>query len=66
MDNKPVSTACILDGDAVRVWHEASDERLKRALAQQGISRFLKQEDLTDSLECIQPLIQTFSLGSLY
>ncbi|MDA1324716.1 MAG: CDP-alcohol phosphatidyltransferase family protein [Proteobacteria bacterium] len=48
MDNKPVSTACILDGDAVRVWHEASDERLKRALAQQGISRFLKQEELTD------------------
>ena len=45
---EPVTIACVLDGDAVRVWHEASNDRLKRALAQQGITRFLKQEDLAD------------------
>ena len=44
----PVTSACILDGGAVRVWHEASDDRLKRALAQQGITRFLKQDELTE------------------
>ena len=43
-----MTIACILDGEAVRVWHEASDARLKRALAQQGITRFLTQEELTD------------------
>jgi len=43
----PVTSACILDGGAVSVWHEASDDRLKRALAQQGITRFLKQDELT-------------------
>ena len=48
MRAKPVTIACILDGDGVRVWHESSDDRLKRALAQQGITRFLKQEELTD------------------
>ena len=35
-----------MDGNAVRVWHEASDDRLKRAVAQQGITRFLKQQEL--------------------
>ena len=44
----PVTSAYILDGGAVRVWHEASDDRLKRALAQQGITRFLKQDELTE------------------
>jgi len=45
-DREPVSSACILDGEAVRIWHEASNDRLKRALAQQGITRFLKQGEL--------------------
>ena len=44
----PVTSAYILDGGAVRVWHEASDDRLKRALALQGITRFLKQDELTE------------------
>lgn len=43
---KPATAACILDGDAVRVWHEASDDRLKRSLTQQGINRFLTREEL--------------------
>lgn len=43
-----MTSAYILDGGAVRVWHEASDDRLKRALAQQGITRFLKQDELTE------------------
>lgn len=38
--------ACVLDGPAVRVWHEASDARLIRALSQQGITRIVAQEAL--------------------
>lgn len=47
-DHKPATIACILGGTAVRVWHEASSDRLKRALAQQGITRFLNKDELSD------------------
>jgi phosphatidylglycerophosphate synthase len=43
-----VTLACVLGGDAVRVWHEASDDRLKRALTQQGITEFVNQGELAD------------------
>lgn len=54
----PVTIACILDGDAVCIWHEASNDRLKRALAQQGITRFVTQDELancSDHIILIRP-----------
>jgi phosphatidylglycerophosphate synthase len=53
-----VDVACILEGEAVHVWHERSDDRLVRALSQQGVSRFLKQDDLpgnSDEIILIRP-----------
>ena len=48
-----VDIACVLAGDAVRVWHEGSDDRLKRALTQQGITKFQAQDALAETGDAI-------------
>ena len=45
--NDPASlSACVLDGPTVRVWHEASGERLNRMLVQQDITRIIGSDAL--------------------
>jgi len=49
----PVTTASILEGPAVCVWHEASNDRLVRALTQQGVTRFLEPDELSECRDTV-------------